>query len=30
MPLDRAHEAVALSASDGAVKVVFAPNGPPA
>ena len=30
MPLDRAHEAVELSASDDATKVVFAPNGPPA
>ena len=30
MPLDRAHEAVELSASDDATKVVFAPNGPAA
>jgi L-iditol 2-dehydrogenase len=28
LPLERAHEAVELSASDEAVKVVFAPNGP--
>ena len=27
LPLERAHEAVELSASDDAVKVVFAPNG---
>jgi threonine dehydrogenase-like Zn-dependent dehydrogenase len=30
MPLERAAEAVELSASDDAVKVVFAPNGPEA
>ena len=27
LPLEQAHEAIALSQSDDSVKVVFAPNG---